>query len=184
VFSGSASPPSLAVAWDATHDGRTVLRGSFSEYLDVEVTSIAGHTLGSQVSQRCTWNEANQAYDGACTYSGGASSTSIGLPCGPSGLDATGRSCRSKLSIPKTWEYTAGAEREVIQGLALGRQLRIPPVQEPVRDHGDQPPVEPSGPTWRWVVATATAGRTRLRSRDAERSRPALHRADRLGQPA
>jgi hypothetical protein len=120
VFSDNALTPSIAVAWDATHDGRTVVRGSFSEYLDVELTPIAGHTLGSQVSQRCSWNEDTQAYDRSCTFSGGASSTSVGSPCGPSGVDVTGQDCTKKLTIPKTWEYTAGAEREVVSGVALG----------------------------------------------------------------
>ncbi len=43
-----------------------------------------------------------------------------GLPCGPTGFDATGQSCRRKLVLPKTWEYTAGVEREVMQGVAMG----------------------------------------------------------------
>jgi hypothetical protein len=120
VFGGNAVTPSLSVAWDATHDGRTVLRGSFAEYLDVEVTTIAGHTLGGQVSKRCLWNATTGQYDGTCVWSGGASSTTVGKPCGPSGIDATGQDCTQKLTIPKTWEYTLGAEREVLPGLALG----------------------------------------------------------------
>jgi hypothetical protein len=120
VFSDSALTPSLAAAWDATHDGRTVLRASFAEYLDVDVSTIAGHTLGSQVSKRCLWNEATQAYDTSCVFSGGAASATIATPCGPSGVDAQGNECKGKLSIPKTWEYTAGAEREITQGVALG----------------------------------------------------------------
>jgi hypothetical protein len=120
VFSGNAFTPSIAGAWDATHDGRTVVRGSFSEYLDADVSTVAGHTLGSMVSQRCKWNDATQAYDKECAYSGGASSSTIGLDCGPTGIDGQGRECHNKLTFPKTWEYTAGAEREVIPGLALG----------------------------------------------------------------
>jgi hypothetical protein len=120
VFSDNAITPSLSAAWDATHDGRTVLRGSFSEYLDTDVSTIAGQTLGSQVSQRCQWNDTSQAYDKSCTFSGGATSATIALPCGPSGIDSEGRECRGKLKLPKTWEYTAGAEREVVPGLALG----------------------------------------------------------------
>jgi hypothetical protein len=120
VFSGNALTPSLSLAWDATHDGRTALRASFAEYLDVELTPIAGHTLGSMVSQRCKWNDATGAYDKECAFSGGAVASTIGLPCGPSGLDINGQSCQQKLTIPKTIEYTLGAEREVAAGLALG----------------------------------------------------------------
>jgi carboxypeptidase family protein len=120
VFSGSLLTPSVGGAWDATHDGRTVLRASFAEYLDVDVTGIAGQTLGSQVSQRCQWNEATGAYDKSCTYSGGANSATIALPCGPSGIDLQGHDCRGRLAMPRTWEYTAGAEREVVPGVALG----------------------------------------------------------------
>ena len=123
IFSGSALTPSLSAAWDATHDGRTVLRGSVSEYLDVELTPIAGHTLGSMVSQRCRWNDATGSYDLGCAFSGGAAAATVGLPCGPTGLDEQGRSCRQKLTIPRTWEYTAGAEREVVTGLALGASV-------------------------------------------------------------
>jgi hypothetical protein len=123
LFSGRALTPSLSVAWDATHDGRTVLRGSASEYLDVELTPIAGHTLGSMVSQRCRWNDATGSYDLGCTFSGGPAAATVGLPCGPTGVDDHGRSCRQELTIPRTWEYTAGAEREVVTGLALGANL-------------------------------------------------------------
>ncbi|HXU81365.1 MAG TPA: carboxypeptidase regulatory-like domain-containing protein [Polyangia bacterium] len=123
VFAGQALTPSLSVAWDATHDGRTVLRGSVAEYLDVELTTIAGHTLGSQVSKRCLWNPDTQAYDRTCVFSGGATSSTIASPCGPSGVDVQGNDCHGKLKIPRTWEYTAGFEREVIQGLALGTSV-------------------------------------------------------------
>jgi hypothetical protein len=119
VFEGNAFTPSLSAAWDATHDGRTVVRGSFAEYLDVDVSPIAGQTLGGQVSQRCLWNDATGQYDKGCVYSGGAASATVGSPCGPSGIDVDGSDCKTKLRIPRTWEYTAGAEREVIPGLAL-----------------------------------------------------------------
>ena len=120
VMRASALSPSLALAWDATHDGRTAVRGSVNQYVDADVNSIANHTLGSQVSQRCKWNDAAQSYDRECEYSGGPSSATVGLPCGPTGIDATGQSCRRKLVLPRTWEYTVGVEREVISGLAMG----------------------------------------------------------------
>jgi hypothetical protein len=120
VFNNSALTPSIAGAWDATHDGRTVVRGSFAEYLDADASVVAGHTLGSMVSQRCKWNDSTQAYDKECAFSGGATSSTIGLSCGSSGVDVYGNPCQQRLTFPKTWEYTAGVEREVIPGLALG----------------------------------------------------------------
>jgi hypothetical protein len=119
ILSANTLSPSIAVAWDATHDGRTALRGSFNQYVDVDVSSIASYTLGTQVSQRCRWNEASGAYDRECTYSGGRSGSTVGLPCGPTGYDEAGNPCAQKLGIPKTWEYTAGVERELIPGLSL-----------------------------------------------------------------
>jgi Carboxypeptidase regulatory-like domain len=120
VFKGSALSPSLAVAWDATHDGRTALRASVNQYVDADVNAIATHTLGSQVQRRCRWNAATGDYDLNCEYSGGASASTVGMPCGPTGIDAAGRPCRQKLVLPKTWEYTAGAEREVVEGVSMG----------------------------------------------------------------
>jgi hypothetical protein len=123
VFQANVLTPSIAAAWDATHDGRTVVRGSFSEYLDTEINAIAGQTQGTQVNQRCQWNDASQAYDKNCVYSGGAQGATVGSPCGPSGVDVNGQDCRQKLKMPRTWEYTMGAEREIVEGLALGGDL-------------------------------------------------------------
>jgi hypothetical protein len=120
VMKGTALSPSLSLAWDATHDGRTAVRTSVNQYVDADVNSIANHTLGTQVTRRCRWNETNGEFDRDCEYGGGVNNSTVGLPCGPTGVDATGQSCRRKLVLPKTWEYTAGVEREVMQGVAMG----------------------------------------------------------------
>jgi hypothetical protein len=120
VMTGQGLSPSLAVAWDATHDGRTALRASVNQYIDADVNAIANHTLGGQVQQRCRWNATTQLYENDCEYSGGSSTATVGLPCGPTGIDATGRPCRKKLVLPKTWEYTVGVEREVWEGVSMG----------------------------------------------------------------
>jgi hypothetical protein len=111
--------PGFAAIWDPGHDGRTALRASASTYVDLDVGAIARHTLGSQGQQRCRWNPATNAYDTGCVFSGGLSANTIGSPCGPSGIDATGQSCQQKLQLPRTYEITSGVEREVIQGIAL-----------------------------------------------------------------
>jgi hypothetical protein len=111
--------PGMAVVWDATHDGRTAVRGSASSYVDIDVGAVARHTIGGQVQQRCQWNPANEQYDLNCVYSGGANRNTIGLPCGPLGFDDQGRSCRTELKVPRTFEVTLGGEREVVSGVAL-----------------------------------------------------------------
>ncbi len=132
VIKTSAFAPSVVVAWDATHDGRTVLRSSFSSMIDMDVVSLSRHKLGSQVSKVCQWNTARDAnefannrdkpedyFDQGCAFAGGGSTNTIGLPCGPSGIDAFGRNCQTALKMPRTWEYTAGAGREIIQGVGV-----------------------------------------------------------------
>jgi hypothetical protein len=120
VFDNQAFTPNLSLAWDATHDGRTALRASFAHYVDSEVIAIASHTLGTQVQRRCRYNTATGNYDRECTYSGGAAGATVGFRCSPTGVDEQGRRCASELVLPRTREYTAGAEREIVQGLSLG----------------------------------------------------------------
>jgi hypothetical protein len=119
----STLAPAGSVAWDATHDGRTVLRGSYSHYVDLDAAALSRHTVGGLTQMRCRWNDTSQAFDSTCEYSGGASANTFGLACGPTGFDAQGLPCRQPLRIPRTIEYTAGAEREIIAGLALGVDL-------------------------------------------------------------
>ncbi len=118
----TAVTPSLAVAWDATHDGRTALRASYSEYVDTDVARISRHVNGGQVYRECRWNGTTAAFDN-CVYGGGTSGRTLGLPCGPTGIDSQGKPCREALKIPRTWEYTAGAEREILQGVGLGSDV-------------------------------------------------------------
>jgi len=120
VVSENRFIPSILAAWDATRDGRTVVRGSFAKYLDVDLVPVATQTMGNQVAQRCQWDDTTGGYTKVCTWSGGAAGSTIGLPCGPSGFDASGNSCKQRLKLPTTTEWTAGAEREVVEGLALG----------------------------------------------------------------
>jgi hypothetical protein len=118
-----ALTPHLAASWDATHDGRTVLRASYNHYVDGDAIRIARHGNGGRVSQTCRWNEPTQEFTRDCTYSGGASGRTFGLPCGPTGVDERGRDCRERLKIPRTYEFTVGAEREVVQGVAVGADV-------------------------------------------------------------
>jgi hypothetical protein len=119
ILSNQTFAPGLAAIWDPTHDGRMAVRGSASTYVDADVGAVARHGLGSQTAKKCNFNPANGLYDQGCVFSGGLSPNTIGRPCGPEGVDAEGRDCLEKLQLPRTYELTAGAEREVVQGLAL-----------------------------------------------------------------
>jgi hypothetical protein len=114
--------PGLAAVWDPTHDGRTAVRASASTYVDADVGAVARHGLGTQGQSRCRWNAATGQYD-SCVFSGGLSQNTIGSPCGPSGIDQTGQVCVTALQIPRTYELTAGVERELYPGLALALDL-------------------------------------------------------------
>jgi hypothetical protein len=122
-LSVTAFTPHIATAWDATQDGRTVLRGSFNQYVDVDAAAVAQFTVGDRVSRSCQWDAPSSTFSANCTFAGGLSGRTIGLPCGPTGFDANGQPCQQKLRAPRTWEYTLGAEREIIPGIALGADV-------------------------------------------------------------
>jgi hypothetical protein len=120
VIQQVAVTPHLAAAWDALGDGTTVLRGSFNQYVDTDAVRIARHALGGAVSRECRWNATNQDFDADCRYTGGQGGRTLGLPCGPTGINPDGTSCREELKTPRTWEYTLGGEREMVPGVGLG----------------------------------------------------------------
>jgi hypothetical protein len=123
VLNQTGLTPHLSAVWDVTHDGRTVLRSSYNHYVDTYAVPIARQALGEGVSKECKWNASTQLYDTDCKFSGGARGRTVGLPCGPTGFWPDGTSCRETIKMPRTIEYTLGAEREIAQGLGLGMDL-------------------------------------------------------------
>jgi hypothetical protein len=120
VIDQAAVTPHIAGAWDVTHDGRTVLRGSYNQYVDTDAVRIARHALDDGVMRECRYNATTGQYDLDCRTSGGLTGRTVGLPCGPTGLNPDGTRCAQKLSTPRTHEYTVGVEREVVPGVGLG----------------------------------------------------------------
>ena len=53
----------------------------------------------------------------------GPAATPSGCPAAPPASTSTAATCREALTIPRTYEYTMGAEREIVQGVALGLDL-------------------------------------------------------------
>jgi hypothetical protein len=115
-----AFTPHMAVNWDPTHDGKTAIKASFNNYVDHGFLSLAALSSRDLYTKRCDWDDQAKAYIRDCRSSGGDSGTTIGLPCGPSGLNPDGSSCKQKLRLPRVWEVTLGAEREIITGITLG----------------------------------------------------------------
>jgi hypothetical protein len=122
VMNAATWAPGVSAVWDATHDGLTAIRGSFSNFVDLDVSSIARHQIPGLASRRCLWNTANGQYDRDCVTTADNKNT-VGLPCGPQGVDAQGVPCSQKLKIPRTWEVTMGAEREIMPGVAVALDL-------------------------------------------------------------
>jgi hypothetical protein len=121
VIDQKAFTPHVSLAWDATHDGRTVIRASYNHYVDTDAIRTVRQAMGDGVSRECKWNPATMAYDTDCKWAGGV--RTIGLPCGPGGVNADGTSCREDLTTPRTVEYTLGMERELVPGLGVGADL-------------------------------------------------------------
>jgi hypothetical protein len=120
VTNAIAFTPHFEATWDPTHDGRTVLRASFNNYVDHGFLALAGLTSRQLFSKRCDWDAQAMSYIRDCRSEGGDSGTTIGLPCGPDGLNPDGTSCKTSLRLPRVWEYTLGAEREIVTGITLG----------------------------------------------------------------
>ena len=123
VISNATWVPGIATAWDATRDGRTVVRASVSSYVDADYALVARNTVGTQPQKRCLWDPVEQSYTAQCTFSGGAATSTFGSPCGPSGYNPDGTLCTQALTMPRTTELTLGSEREVVQGVALSLDL-------------------------------------------------------------
>lgn len=118
-----AATPHLAVAWDATHDGRTVLRGSFNQYVDtgsLEVSRFVGRRLASRT---CFWDAESRTYTDTCSVQTGTGDSTVGFPEGPEAVDARGEPIRRALDPPRVSEYTLGAEREVVAGVTAAADI-------------------------------------------------------------
>jgi hypothetical protein len=145
VLDAAALTPHLSAIWDATGDGKTVLRGSFNQYVDSDALRLARLFVASRVSRQCAWNAASGTFDAGCFYGGGDAGRTVGLPCGPDGTRPDGTSCRETLGLPRTWEYTLGAEREVLPGVGLGADLVFRRYTHPYEDRETNRVWLPSG---------------------------------------
>jgi hypothetical protein len=105
--------------WNATHDGKTALRAGLENRVDPGFLALAAWNSRALYSKRCDWDPQAMAYIRNCTSSGGDTGQTVGLPCSPDGTYPDGTRCDTKLRMPRVWEYTLGAEREIFTGIVL-----------------------------------------------------------------
>jgi hypothetical protein len=137
--------PNISAAWDVSHDGRTSLRASFSQKVDPGNLSISNYIGSSRTLRVCKWDGNAQDFNKDCFYEGGLGGKTVGLPCGSQGYDANGNRCDQNLKVPRTWEYTAGVEREVVQGVAVGADFIYRDFKDPYEDRETNQIWNPSG---------------------------------------
>jgi hypothetical protein len=119
VTDAVAFAPRVSAIWDATHDGRTKLFGVFRGSADTGFLALTSFTSRSLYLKDCSWDPEAMAYVRDCRSQGGNDTTTVGLPCGPTGINPDGTPCRQKLSTPRVWEGVLGAERELVTGVVL-----------------------------------------------------------------
>jgi hypothetical protein len=119
VTDALAFTPHFQAIWDPTHDGRTALRASFNGNVDTGFLELAQFSSRALFSKRCDWDAQAMAYVRNCRSEGGDTGYTVGLPCSPDGTRPDGSRCDSKLRLPRVWEYTLGAEREIVTGITL-----------------------------------------------------------------
>lgn len=109
--------PQLAAVWDATRDGRTLVRGGIHGRADADLLPAAQHALGAQVSRECRWDDSTGAFTRDCAFAGGGLEHTLGRPCSATGFDDRGQPCRERVGFAKSWEYSLGVERELPSGV-------------------------------------------------------------------
>lgn len=112
--------PHLGLAWNANGDGRTWLRASVHRRTgsDLEGPALLGQSRAT--TRRCAWDTTTMTFTKNCTWSGGASRSTIGLPCGPTNVMSDGSPCAGNLRLPSGWEYALGLDQALGAGVRTG----------------------------------------------------------------
>jgi|GEM_PF-2875616 len=137
--------PNISAAWDVTHDGRTSLRASFSQKVDPGSLAISNYIGANRTLRVCRWDANAGDFNKDCFFEGGLSGKTVGYSCGSQRFDANGNDCKENLKVPRTWEYTAGIEREVVQGVAVGADFVYRDFRNPFEDRETNQIWNPAG---------------------------------------
>ena len=95
-----ALTPHLSAVWDMTHDGRTVVRGSYNQYVDTDAVRVAQRRFGEGVSQDCRWNPATGGSTSPAATRAACAAARSGCPAGRRASTPDGQPCRQKLKTP------------------------------------------------------------------------------------
>jgi hypothetical protein len=114
--------PHINATWDATHDGKTSVRGGFNQYVDSGFLAVSSFVGRSHLQEICNYNPRTMQYDASCFQNGGVSGVTVGRP---DGLDANGNPLGPKqdLSAPRTTEFFFGIDREIVSQFGLGAEF-------------------------------------------------------------
>jgi hypothetical protein len=119
----AALSPHLTLAWDVRGDGRTWLRASSHRRAVTDLAGVVALARETQFEQRCRWDSDTMSYSKDCVLSGGLSTSTVGLPCGPTNVRDDGSPCDGTLRPAHAWEHTIGAEQALPGDLRLSADL-------------------------------------------------------------
>ena len=113
----SALTHHLAGSFELNRPWGVWLRASTHRRADGDLRPLLELAAPTLATRSCRFDAASEAYTADCLFRSG--DASIGLSCGPDGLDQTGRPCRQGPGLPRTWEHTATVEADPLPGLHL-----------------------------------------------------------------
>ena len=136
TFRTAVVTPHVGLTWNPDAEGRSWLHASVHQRSRADLEDLARFAHPYAVAQRCSWDAATMRYSKGCVWSGGGNQQTVGLPCGPVGLDAAGAPCSSSLAEPRSWEYVLGGSHLLGLGIRAGldvvyrRASGLPRIQE------------------------------------------------------
>jgi hypothetical protein len=116
----AALTPHLGLAWNAQGDGRTWLRASVHRRTSGDLEQPAKLGQRRATTRRCAWDTTAMTFTKDCTWSGGDSRNTVGLPCGPINVQSDGTPCAAGLRLPRSWEYALGLDQALGAGIRAG----------------------------------------------------------------
>jgi hypothetical protein len=153
TINDAALLPGLALAWDATADGRTWVRASTHRRMGSDADGLARFVLGAPVTRNCRWNGTGNVFGRDCQFSGGQVGRTVGLGCGPDGVSADGAPCAGSPAAARFWEHTLGVTRVLAAGLTLA-------VDGSYRRAGGVPAIRETNRIWQATGAGSSGFRT------------------------